>query len=271
MYNTHYYYEAKSMGKFGSEQLVLDESYGTTSLIFMILFSILAMACIILAVAFIKKARPLGVVAAIAQPVGLFAAMKCVTCFSEIDFSSLYITVTSNKSLDDAMDKLYKQLGENFMEKILPDMVTFILWAAVITVATIITLVYACMLIKTKAKALAVVALILLILRWLFLSPVEMITMFLGNPSQDIQLVWDFVYRVLYLLPALFIGIAGLMNIKKGAVEAAPAEAVEAPAAEAADAPATEAAEAPAAEATEAPAAEAPAEAAETTDNNAEA
>ena len=100
------------------------------------------------------------------------------------------------------------------------------------------------------AKALAVVALILLILRWLFLSPVEMITMFLGNPSQDIQLVWDFVYRVLYLLPALFIGIAGLMNIKKGAVEAAPAEAVEAPAAEAT---------------------EAPAEAAETTDNNAEA
>ena len=236
-----YYYEAKSIGMFGSKPLILDEAYAKSALIGMILFSILAFAMILLSVIFNKKARPLGVVAAIAQPVGLFAAMKCVTSFAQIDFSSLYITVTSTKSLDDAMSKLYEQVGENFVTKVLPNMYTYILWGCLITVATIITLIYAAMLMKGKGKALAVVALILLILRWVLLCPVEMITMFMGNPSQEIQAAWDVLYRVLYILPALFIGISGLMNIKKGAAVEAPvaeatAEAVEAPAEETAEA-----------------------------------
>ena len=243
MYTT-YYYEAKSIGMFGSKPLILDETYAKSALIGMILFSIVAFAMVLLAAIFIKKARPLGIVAAIAQPVGLFAAMKCVINFAQIDFSSLYVTVTSTVSLDDAMSKLYEQVGENFMTKVLPNMYIFILWACVITVCTVITLIYAAMLMKGKGKALAVVALILLILRWVFLSPVEMIGMFIGDPSQDMQVLWDLVYRFLYILPALFIGIAGLMNIKK---DAAPAVA-EAVAEAAAPAEAAEATEAPAEE-----------------------
>ena len=86
MYNNYfggyyYVYEATSESTFGDIRLMLDESYLSSSLIFTIIFGLLAMALVLTAAIFIKRARPLGIVAAVAQPVGMFAVWKCVISF----------------------------------------------------------------------------------------------------------------------------------------------------------------------------------------------
>ena len=242
-YGGYYYtYEATMQPLFGNARLYLDESYRSSALIFTILVGLLTFALVLVAAIFIKKARPLGVVTAIAQPIGAFAAMKWVLAFAGLDFSSLYITVTGS-SQQDALNKLYEKVGDNFVEYVLPGVISCLFWGFIVTAVTVITIVYAAMLFKEKGKGLAVCAFVFLLLRFLFVSPVEIFSYILGSPSQEIQTLWDMFFRFMFILPPLFIAIAGLLNIgkKKPDVEAEATETVEQQPAEVqAEAPAVE-------------------------------
>ncbi len=238
---TNYYYQYTATSEFLGFGLKLSDSYATSTIIASILIGILALALVVFTALTIKRARPLGIIVAIAQPIGLFAAAKTVLSFADIDFSALDITVNGSSQAN-AMDKLYEAMGEAFMEKIFPQMLTFFFWCIVLAVVTILTLVYIILLIKAKSKVFAIFAMILVIARHFLISPIEMISLFLGSASQDIQSLWDFVFRFVFILPLILIAIQGLINLlnkKKEAaapaVETAEASepAVEAPVAEA--------------------------------------
>ena len=251
MYNI---YEAKSI--IGDISLHLDEAYADGAKTLMIVMSIFAFAFLLFAAIAIKKARPLGIIAAIFQPIGFFSAMKVVLGYAQIDFSCLEMTFTSSYSMDDAMSKLQQALIEKFTDVIFPQMIAILPWAFLMFVTFIITLIYSIMLIKAKGKGLAVTALILIILRYLFVSPIELIGLLLQSGSAKTQSAWDVVFYLACTLPLFLMAIQGIINLaskKEPVVEAA----VEAPVAET---PVVEApVEAPAEAPVEAPA-EAPAE-----------
>lgn len=229
-------YEAYSI--ISDISLHLDEGYASSAMAGMILAAILAFALTLFAAIAIKRARVFGVIVALAQPVGLYAAMQMVLQYATIDFSCLEITRTSSISMDDAMAQLYEALGEAFAVEILPQAIGLIPWLLVFMVVSILSLVYAILLIKAKGKGMAITAMILMIVKYLFFSPIEMLSLFMQQGSSTIQSAWDFVFRFVYLLPLFLIALQGIINLvanakaKKAAAAApaAPAEPAEAPA-----------------------------------------
>ena len=205
-YTTVYEYEAKSM--VGDIGLKLGKDYLEMAMILMVLTAILALGLALFTAIANKKARPLGIVVAILQPIGVFAAYKSVITYADVDFSALEMTVKSTKSMEDAMSKLYEKLGETFFDKILPEMMSYMFWAMVLAAVTIVTLVYIILLMKGQSKGLAIGALILLIVRHFLIAPVDLMGVLF---QWDTQGAWDMLFRLFYLLPLILIAIQGLM------------------------------------------------------------
>ena len=212
--------------------LVLSESYKSTAMLATVIVSLVAFALFLFAAIAIKKARPLGIVTAVMQPIGLFAGLQTVLAYSNIDFGDL-VVVAEGSSMDDVMSQLNDKMYESLMN-ILPNIATYFLWAMVLTVCTVVTLIYVIMLFKTKAKACAVVSMVLLLLRHFVIPPVSILSIL--QPTQEIQSIWDVVFRATFVLPALLIGIQGLVNLvtkgKKTPAVAPMTEAEEQPVAE---------------------------------------
>ena len=207
-----YTYEARSI--FPDISLYLGEAYADKVLPWAIVMAILTFAVALLTAIGIKKARPLGIITAILQPLGVFSAMQMVVQYGTIDFSGLVMTRTSTISMEDAMSKLRAAYTEVFLSEIFPKMFAFILWAVLLLAVTIVTLVYVILLFKAKkGKGLAVAALILLIIRFVCCQPVEMLSVVLGNSSATIQSAWNHFYHFAYFLPLLLIGIQGIVNL----------------------------------------------------------
>ena len=155
MYNS-YYYEAKSI--IPDISLHLTEDYAAGAQKLALIMAILAFACVLFTAIAHKKARPLGIITAIAQPIGFFAAFKYVIAYGDIDFSCLSMTATSSVSLDDAMNKLREALSERLATEVFPDLFAAIPWSLLMLTAFIITVIYCANLKKdtTKGKGLAV-------------------------------------------------------------------------------------------------------------------
>ena len=231
-YSQYYYYEATSFPIGGNVDLVLDDTYIIIGYLITILLAIMAFDLMLFTAISIKKARPLGITVAIAQPIGVFAFFQTVLAYSKIDFSCLYITVTG-KSQEDAMSKLYDTMLENFVEEILPQAALFILWAFIAGIVTILTIIYAGMLFGAKGKVFAIFAFIILIGKHFLMSPVELISIYTGQVSQEIQSIWDVVFRFFIILPLFLLAVQGLINLlsnakqKKKEKEALAAKATE--------------------------------------------
>ena len=221
-----YTYEARSI--FPNISLYLGDAYASTVLPWTIVIAVLAFAAALLTAIGIKKARPLGIITAILQPLGVFSAMQMVVQYGTIDFSGLVMTRTSTVSMEDAMSKLRAAYSEVFFSEIYPKMFAFTLWSILLLAVTIVTLVYVILLFKAKkGKGLAIAALILLIIRFVCCQPVEMMSVVLGNGSVTIQSAWDHFYHFAYFLPLLLIGIQGIVNLVGAKKKPAPAIAVQ--------------------------------------------
>lgn len=240
-----YTYEAYS--KIPDISLHLTEDYASGAKTLLIIMSILAFACVLLAAIAVKKARPLGIAVAIAQPIGFFAAFKYVIAYSAIDFSCLSMKTTSSVSMDDAMNKLTEMLTERIMTDIFPGLATTFVWSFLMLAVFIMTVIYAAMLKKDtgKGKGLAVAALIISIVKYVLIAPTNNFALFLGGATTETQASWDPIYYIFSLIPLILIAVKGIL------VLTTPKEApvAEAPAAEAAAEAAPVAEAAPAAEA----------------------
>jgi hypothetical protein len=215
MLDTYYYYEAKSF--IGDISLHLTGAYKTIAIILTVLAAIVAFGLVLFTAISIKRARPFGILVALAQPVGIVSAMLMVFQYGKIDFSSLEMTVTSQVSLEDAMSKLYEQMGEVFIANILPQLALYIVLSVVLFVVTLLTVIYAILLIKAKPGTFSVIAMIVTLVRHFFIAPVEFITLFLMIGSPTIQTVWDLFYKGAYLLPLLLMAVQGILVLSRAA------------------------------------------------------
>ena len=240
-----YTYEAYS--KIPDISLHLTEDYAAGAQKLAIIMAIIAFACVLFTAIAHKKARPLGIITAIAQPIGFFAAFKYVIAYSAIDFSCLSMKTTSSISMDDAMNKLTTALSERLAAEVFPDLLATIPWSLLMLAAFIITLIYCGNLKKdatTKGGGLAVTALILSIVRFVLFAPINTFALLLGNGTAETQASWDPIYYLFSIIPLALLAIKGILALT--APKAAPVEA--APAAETEPAPAAETEPAPAAE-----------------------
>ena len=113
------------------------------------------------------------------------------------------------------------------------------IWALVLTVATVITAIYIIMMFKAKLKVLAILAFVATAFRF-FMGPVDLVGILLSNASESGQIVWDFLFRFLYLLPMFLLALQALIHLiktkKEGNAPVLEATAEPAPAPEAAPA-----------------------------------
>ena len=115
------------------------------------------------------------------------------------------------------MSKLYEQMGEVFIANILPQLALYIVLSVVLFVVTLLTVIYAILLIKAKPGTFSVIALIVTLVRHFFIAPVEFITLFLMIGSPTIQTVWDLFYKGAYLLPLLLMAVQGIFVLSRAA------------------------------------------------------
>ena len=220
MYNYYNYYEAKILTEI--KNLVLEEGYASQALVSTLILCGLAFALALFAAITIKRARPLGIMVAILQPIGLFASMKSVLAFAQVDFSSLAVTATGSSS-DEAMSKLTTMLTEALVENVFPQLAPFCLYAGILSMITILTVVYAGILFGAKAKGFSICAFILLLVRLLFISPVDTLGVAMGTVSQSSQMVWDGFFRFMFLFPIIMMAAQGLSNLIASKKNKAPA------------------------------------------------
>ena len=236
-------------------QIPLTEEYISSSLTSAIVVGIIACALIIFASIASKKALGLGITA------GIFAIIGSIANhFSVVYFHTTTFVVTEKfiGSSQTEVDQMASDFVENYMTENLPKMIFYVLASAVVFVAWIVTLIFIIKMLKVKPKVFGIFALILHIVKFLFIAPVNTFTPILTNvaATEAAQKSQDTLVYAMVLIPLVLVAISGLIAmIKRAKTPVAVAEAA-APVAEA-EAPAVE--EAPVAE--EAPAAEAEAEA----------
>ena len=224
MYSYYYQYEAYFM--FGDISLRLGEGYAAIMGLLVALAAFAAFALVLFSAIANKKGRVFGCITAVFAPLGILAAHWSVTNYAKLDFSFMgNLKATSSVSMSDAMTKLSEKLVEEFTERILscPEYYLFLFWSVVAGFCTIITLVYTIILLKSKkGSGLAVGAMILVILKFIFMSPIQSFTAFAGYLKIDladlfgpianyIQLGWETVFYAATLLPLLLIAVQALM------------------------------------------------------------
>ena len=237
MYNTYYVYEAYFL--FGDISLHLNHLYNVVASILMVLATVLTFALLLCSAIMNKRARVFGIITAIMAPIGAIAAHLTVTSYASLDFSfTQNLKGTSSVSMSDAMTDLFSQFTEQLTERVAtsPMFLLFPVFAGLVGFASIFLIVYTALLIKSKkGKGLAIASMIIVILRFLFLSPLQTITIVgnylnLGIDSLGsmIQLVWIVFFYAAWLLPILFVGIQGILNLVNAKKEKAAALAAEA-------------------------------------------
>lgn len=208
-------YEYRAYLQIHDLTLHLDDGYASKALVIMIIASVLAFAMVMAAAMTVKRARVYGVIVAVMQPVGMYAAMQYVLRYAQIDFSGLLTETKSSVSMADAKEALYAMLADIFVEDIWPGYISVVAWGLVLLAVTVMTLVYVCMLRKETGKKLATAAMVILIVRQLLVSPIEQLGLLMGRGSSAAQGTWSVIYTALCLLPLVLICIQGVLNVRR--------------------------------------------------------
>lgn len=217
----------------GDISIGMPDGYWIFLTIASIVLGIVAFALALFAAIFIKRARPLGVIVAIAQPVGFIAAALSFIFYTETDFSGLGITFygsTTGDAILNVFEHLWMYLVDDTLGQFLGYAIAVIVYQAV----ALLTLIYFISLFKApKGKGLAVFAFIVALLRFVFMGPVEIITLAFDLKYFEIQAVWNILFNLALLLPLFFVALQAIINavhnakVKKS-VKLAAAEAAEA-------------------------------------------
>ena len=213
-----------------------------------IVFGLLAVACCIVVAIANKKCRGMGIVAAIFNFFNAILTPAFIKSFHNTEFFKVeYITGSSQAEVDKLVDEFY---AEYFAENI-PGMIMISLASVMMLLSFVFTLILILKCMKgLKIKLLSIFALIITILRYLFIGPIDYVKpLIAGGATIETQMSQTNLYFVAILLPLVMIAVSGIVTLatkKKTpavvevAAEPAPAEApVEAPV----EAPAEETAE----------------------------
>ena len=249
MYSYTYSYEAR-FELLGDLGVSLAPGFAGTLTAISIVVGILALALLVFTAVAVKRARVFGIIAAVLQPLGFLAGAKTLVTYASVPWDKLDGQVAySSVSTSDAISKLMDQIKEIFIKDIAPHCAGFFIWSAVLAFVSVITVVYSILLLKEKGKGLALSAMILGIIRFAFISPIELTTAYLGllglsdvmgSLGNGLQGLWSVFFTFMMFLPVLLLAVQGLIVLLKNAkaekaaaaavvevVEEAAAEAVE--------------------------------------------
>ncbi len=215
-------------------QIPLSEEYISSSLTTAIIVGVIACALIIFTAVMSKKSLGLGIVAGIFAIIGSIGNHLAVVYFHTTEFFKVIFATGSNTS--DAYDNLMDSLSQYYAEQ-LPKMGLYVLGNMLVMAAWILSLIFIIKMLKVKPKVFGIFALILHIIRYIAVAPMDAITPILGTVpvTEAIQKSQDLKVYAMTLLPLVLVAIVSLIyRIKSSkapvAAPAAPAEPVEAPA-----------------------------------------
>lgn len=225
-----YYYQYEAYFLFGDISLRLEPSYFQMASLLMWFTAILTFGLLVFSAIANKRGRVLGCLAAIAAPFGAYGANQVVSNFAMLDFGFFNYKATSTVSLEDAINKLSTRISEEFVERILfsPYFIWGIIWSVVIAFATLIILVYSIVAIKSRrGKILALFAMIIAIVRFILIAPVQPFSIIAGFFKIDIleystalQLLWIALFFLAWALPALLLAFQALICLVNRAKDA---------------------------------------------------
>lgn len=173
-----------------------------------IVIGLIVAAMVICTTVFNKKHRVLAIITAIMQPIGLLASVGQVIAYSMIDFSKLvsygtgstYEDAYSN-ALDGLLDYL---LGDYLISLILLSICSMLMFASLI-----ITFIYAIKLTGFSPKAPAIIAIVVCVLRWMFVTPLDQVSAILsifGIVPMQQSIFWTIGYFAIFMAaPALLL------------------------------------------------------------------
>ena len=214
-------------------ELTLSESYQTSSMIWTVVLGILSFSLVLFVALVIKRARVLGILAAVAQPVGLFAARQSVMAYGELQFytrTNAFIEKMDNGQFTQAQAEAE---AKAFMTPLFTELIFCAVWMLLAIVCTVLLGIYMVMLIKVAPRAFGIVGLVLTGIKWAGFLPVNLYGLLLKSMTEEGQILNDIAYRGLTVLPILLIAILAILVLnqkKKGLI----------PATETAESPVTE-------------------------------
>ena len=207
------------------------KSMTTTAIVWAIVF----LAATVFVALTVKRGTAIGIASGIVNALSIALTPKYLESFHELEFfKTIYGTADE---LDDLVAEYYAQQ--------IPKMITFYAVTFLMLAGFILGLVFIIKNLSASPKIVAIIALVLQIVRYVFIAPIKYTAMFTGSITIEEQISQANTYYIFTVLPALLLVVLAVIAlVNKGKGTAAP---VEAPAAEAA--PVEAPAEAPAAEA----------------------
>ncbi len=207
------------------------EEYSSKLTTMAIIFGLLAVACCVVVAIANKKCRAMGIVAAIFNFLSAILTPSFIKFFHNTPFFKIeYITGSSQAEVDKLVEEFY---AEYFAETI-PGMILSSVASVMMLLAFVFTLILIIKCMKVfKPKVLGIFALLITILRYLCVGPIDYVKPLLQDGATvEMQMSQASLYFVSVILPLVLIAIGGIIAMaKKGtpavvevAAEAAPAE-----------------------------------------------
>ncbi len=190
------------------------EEYSSKLTTMAIIFGLLAVACCVVVAIANKKCRAMGIVAAIFNFLSAILTPSFIKFFHNTPFFKIeYITGSSQAEVDKLVDEFY---AEYFAETI-PGMILSSVASVMMLLAFVFTLILIIQCMKAfKPKVLGIFALLITILRYLFVGPIDYIKPLLQNGATvETQMSQTVLYFVAITLPLILIAIGGIIAIAK--------------------------------------------------------
>ena len=190
------------------------EEYSSRLTTMAIIFGLLAVACCVIVAIADKKCRAMGIVAAIFNFLSAVLTPAFIKFFHNTPFFKVeYITGSSQAEVDKLVEEFY---AEYFAET-LPGMILSSIASVMMLLAFVFTLILVIKCIKVfKPKVLAIFALIITILRYLCVGPVDYVKPLLQNGATiEMQMSQATLYFISITLPLILIAIGGIIALAK--------------------------------------------------------
>ena len=170
-----------------------------------ILVGVLTAALFIFAAFAAKKGHVICFFAGVATVISQLMTPKYIEVFHTMEFVK-YVTGSSQNDVND-------QLADYYMS-LLPSYFMMGIFSICTTLALVFTIILCVKIMKSTPKVFGVFALILVIVKFVAVSPIPMVQFVLGNGATvEAQAAGLAVYNVVTLLPALLLAVAGLIRL----------------------------------------------------------
>ena len=174
-----------------------------------VVFGIIIAALCVFAAFAAKEAKVTGIIAGIANFASALLIPHYIGVFHSIEMYKEFYGYSQSD--------IQQQMSEYYMS-LIPDLITLSLASTLMIVAIVFTAILAARLMKVIPKVFGVFAIIVTIVRYLFISPVPIITpMLSGGATIDGQTSHLTLYFVSVLIPVLLLAIGALIKLLKPA------------------------------------------------------